>query len=228
LTDQSILASIAQTDDDENVRMAAVQLLTDQSALANIAATARKKEGLAATRLRTVAIERLTSQTLLATIAMTSKSYLRECGEAAVRTLDDQGLLVDVAHNAEEWKTCFLAAKKVVDQSLVQEVYAFVLTDPHCQHWNGWNSFQEEAWERLVDQHVLADIAKSAGNYTFNRGKLYLSKITDQTILADIAQNASHEAVSITALRKLESREIADEIARTSRFNEVRRLLNYR
>jgi tetratricopeptide (TPR) repeat protein len=95
LTDQTFLAQIAKTDPSTWVRRKAVSQLTDQTALADIA-----KSDAEDGQLRVDAIARLADQALLAEIAKTATDW--SIRTTAVRHLTDQAVLAQIAKTDPE------------------------------------------------------------------------------------------------------------------------------
>ena len=115
ITDQSVLAKLAEEDADDSVRKAAVEKLTDQTALAKIA-EANVYD------VRMTAVERLTDQSLLAEVAERLDDFDSVLGAAVVAKLTDQGLLSRVAKTAANPDVAAKAVLKLADQSVLQEV----------------------------------------------------------------------------------------------------------
>jgi len=94
LTDQSILADIAKNDTDSDVRKTAVNKLTDQSILADIAKNDTDSD------VRKTAVYQLTDQSILADIAKNASDS--DVRKTAVYQLTDQSILADIAKNASD------------------------------------------------------------------------------------------------------------------------------
>ena len=213
LTDQSVLYGIAVDDEDFRVCKVAVDRLTGQTHLSDIIKRHKSHN------VRIAATKNLTDQTILADIATNERfssadgllgkgmgdEYPDQVGKFAVHRLTEQPLLLDVAENAVEWRVRLEAAKRVTDQTLVQRVYADIVlggTDSGFEKPE-IRAKRNEAFDRIADQYILANIAKASGNHTFNRGNSAVSRLTDRAIIADVAQTAIHESVRARAERRL-------------------------
>ena len=218
LTDRNLLADIAKTDSDEDVRRKAVGKLTDQNLLADIAKneSGRKlgfpsaffsvapKVGINA-RARILAIKKLTNQNILADIAKTVSD--EEVREAAFGKLTDQKLILDIARNYSDQLVCCMAVEKLIDQKTLADI---AKSHPdqlaRCM-----------AVEKMIDQNILADIAKNDSCLKPARSirfagfmisdeyvrTLAIKKLTGQNILADIAKNESNGHIRKAAVEKL-------------------------
>ena len=114
LTDQPALAKIAAEVKDPYVREAAVTKLTDQSILARIAL--EDKESY----VRMSAARRLTDQSLLAKIAVQDKDA--DVRETAVEKLTDQSLLEKIALEDGNSKVQAAAVQKLTSRSMLERI----------------------------------------------------------------------------------------------------------
>lgn len=218
LTDQSLLAQIAQTDSMWGVRLRAVENtnLNDQTLFAQIAQNDSQHS------VRGGAIRRLSDNALLGKIAKTdSNSTVRG---AATQNLTDQGLLFDIAKtdNSEYVRKCAVENKNFTDEVMLATV---VMTDRD-------GDVAKTAVNRIQDQAILADIALKAT--TLVTGSLKMSssgvqvnvkdvgsavgrsaawKLTDQALIAKVAMNAESIDVRLVAVKKLEDPTLLAEIA---------------
>ena len=94
LTDQAVLAKVAIEDKDADVRKIAIEKLTDQAILAKIAIDA--KDWVISKR----AVEKLADQAILAKIAVDTKDLI--ISEKAVEKLTDQAVLARVMNDAKD------------------------------------------------------------------------------------------------------------------------------
>ncbi|MDM8522209.1 HEAT repeat domain-containing protein [Desulfococcaceae bacterium HSG8] len=104
LTDQNVLADIAENDSDPDVRQVAAEKLTDQKLLADIAQNDSDPD------VRQVAAEKLTDQKVLADIAQNDSDP--DVRKAAAEKVTDQNLLADIAENASDPDIRKAAAEK--------------------------------------------------------------------------------------------------------------------
>ena len=200
-------------DPDPNVRSAAVEKLTDQSILAQIARTDSSP------RVRAVAAGKLTGQELLAKIAKTDPSW-RVCFEA-VQKVTGQTQLADIARTATDSDIRGRAVKRLNDETLLA---AIAKTD------NIW-AVRRAASARLADleslvtvtgQTQLADIARTAADQ--DTRERAVKSLTDQALLAAIAKTAQDPNLRCDALRKLTDRNAVAEIRKLDPEPQVREL----
>jgi len=204
LTNESVLADIAMNDNDEYARWTATKKLTDLTVLESIAKNNYYSD------VRRAAIEKLAEQNVLADIAKNSNSLHAKAGEAAVQKIIEQNLLCDVAKSTADWKVRLAAAEKVTDQALMQTVYADIWENNNV---NGSEALRREAFNKITNQHILADIANRMNNFTFNWGVAAVGRLTEQSLIADVAKNAKNESVRIRAIENLNDKTILTSIA---------------
>jgi len=129
-----------------------VENLTDQALLAGIAQNAVYSDVclVAADRLDDKAL----AQKAYADIALNSEGA--DMRKTAVGKLTDQALLVVVAQNAKYGKIRLMAADRLDDKDLAEEVYVYVAQNSEDQ------DMRKGAVEKLTDHEVLVDIARNA------------------------------------------------------------------
>jgi hypothetical protein len=114
LEDQALLAQVAKTDSDAEVRVRAVTRLTDQALLAQVAKTANDAE------VRRLALINLTDQAVLAQVAGTdTDAGMRR---AAVAILTDQAALAQVAKTDSDAGVRRAAVEKLTDHVAISEI----------------------------------------------------------------------------------------------------------
>jgi len=101
--------------------MAAIQLADQVDAQKVFADIAKNIVGTSIddTVTKDSAIEKLTDQSLL--VDVLKNTFVKE---SALKNLTDQSALEDVAKNAKSWLLRLVAAEKLTDKSLAQEVFA--------------------------------------------------------------------------------------------------------
>jgi len=138
--DQSVLAEIAEKDDDFEIRMIVTGWLADQSALARIALH-DKSAGV-----RGEAVKKLSDQSILATIALHDEMEL--VAADATERLTNQSVLTDIALHGNLY-TRAAAIRKLTDQSLLYNIARY-----------DENTYASEvAAGMLVSQSELIDVA---------------------------------------------------------------------
>ena len=121
LTDQSLLADIAINARNWEIKLAAIEKINeeDQPLLAYIA----KNDGNTSGRVENVAAQKLTDQTLLLEVAKNAKCY--EARISAIEKLDKehpQDVFADIAKTDSDIFACNIALGKLTDQVLLADV----------------------------------------------------------------------------------------------------------
>jgi uncharacterized DUF497 family protein len=171
-------------DSNEYVSEAAVEKVTDQNLLGEIAKTASNGY------VRVAVVEKLSDQNLLAEIARTASDG--DVREAAFKKLSDQNLLAKIAKTASDGDVRSAAVGKLRDQTVFSEI-AKTDTD---------GDFRVAAVNELRDPTLLAEMAKTASDGDV-RGAA-VGKLTDQTLIAEIANTDGDDAVRIAAVKRLD------------------------
>jgi len=265
LTNQDMLTDVAKRGVDHDVSKVAVEKLTSQVLLTDVAKYAEFWD------VRLLAAEKLTDQYLVqevyADIAKNAmkrkivggqpapprnphKGHWQE-GVRMVENLTDQFLLADVAKYANICDVRLLAADKLTDQTLAQEVYTEFAKDN--------NNFYADAYitEKLTNQVLLAGIAKYATsdgqrmlasekltdqtfaqevyvdilknikidtvNYAFVKiGERIVANLTNQDVLADVAKNGKWDDTCREAAEKLTDQALLADVAKYAKDDIVR------
>jgi len=114
LHDQTLLAEVAKTASNWQVRIAAARKIESQPTLIEIANT-DKNSGV-----RQAAVEQINDQAVLAEIARNNKDgYARE---TAVRRLNDQAIISEIARNEKALTVRLTAIGQLEDQVLLSEI----------------------------------------------------------------------------------------------------------
>ena len=184
LTDQTELTQIAMgkgfdTYPITRIRLIALNKLTDQDTVANIARHAK-----CCTGLRTAAVRELTDQNKLISIANIDDldGIFGGVHEVAIEKLSDQDVLIDIAKNGITSSARLLAAEKLINKSIAQEVYY----DIAMNNKDIDDDHEIIAAEKLTDQKLLSDIALNTD--IWNVFEIAVSKLTDLETLADIVK----------------------------------------
>lgn len=208
LTDQTILARIANTKDSkaEYVRIEAADKLDDHDLAQGIYADVAKN-GLDV-RVRMRAAERLhdkkQKQTLIEEICLDtviSSDIWSDC-EREFAQMSKQTAFAAIAINATNSYAAEKAIEKLYDQTLLAEVIK------HTKH----PELQYKAVGKLNDQAVLAAVVSSISEQLARRDAV--EKLTDQSVIADIAKNDMNIGVRRTAVEKLVDQTALAEIVK--------------
>jgi hypothetical protein len=183
LTDPALLARVAMNGRDSSVQLPAVVKLTDQRVLAQIAVESKDPQ------ISKAAFEKLSDQEPLARVAMASDHP--QIARAAFEKLTDPGLLAMVALNGRDSNVQLSAVKKVSDQEvLAQIIWKYSWTNNICQAALG-NLTDQEAMAKIAVQHRSWEVRKAA-----------VGKLTDLTVLAKIAKNEEYREVKEAARKR--------------------------
>ncbi|MCL2632358.1 MAG: hypothetical protein FWD45_04665 [Coriobacteriia bacterium] len=191
LTDQSLLADVARNTYGREVRLAAAKKLTDLELAQEVFADLAKMIGISDIQL------------------------------AAIEQLTDQATLAEVANSISRRDVRISAAEKLSDRYLAQKAYAdiasnIVFTDIASRH-AAYPLF-EQVLERITDQDLLGDVVKNA---FVKFQPMALSRITDQAVLADIARTAFFN-IRIGAVDRLIDQAVLADVAENDSVCEVR------
>ena len=203
IADPAVLTRVALWDNDFAVRKAAVEKLTSQPYLAEVATQSHLSLSSSPTRTREnqdihlQAVRKLTDQVLLTKVALAgSDPYARM---AAVEQLTDQNLLAKVAAEAKEGARIDgraldvreAAFDKVTDQTLLARIAleGKILRD------------RQKAIERLTDQAILTKIALESKGGMLRR--IVVNKLTDQALLAKLAAEDRDGSIREAAFKKV-------------------------
>ncbi|HEY1205238.1 MAG: hypothetical protein ABSH46_11105 [Bryobacteraceae bacterium] len=216
---QKTLASIAKYDKDSDVCAAAVENLTDQAILVDLA-----ENGYYETvRGHAVRNPHLADQAVLARIAKSGSrgagwtSAMETACWAAVGKLTDQALLVEIAKNRNHTARSEAASNRhLTDEALLAEL-ATKDEDSSVRVHAVRNP-------NLTDQALLAHAAKNDENPWVRSSAV--ERLTDQVLLVEIAKNGEEgESVRKAAAEKLNDRSLAQEVnAEIAKDREDRRL----
>ena len=195
LTDQAVLAEVAQSD--PSLREAAAERLTDrvlaQSFLAQIVKAASNNKG--------------------------SAHWIPSAGVSYGPTLakiTDQAILADVAKNAVDEDLRLAAAERITDRALAQSVYAQIAMTATVR------STEKNVCmlANITEQVILADIAKNT--MSFDVSLLACARITDQAVLVDIAKCPGSRSASLAAAERVTSQILLADIVKNAVDHSVR------
>ena len=148
LTDQGELADAAKNAPDWRVRIEALEKLNDQAVLIDISKNDKIEQ------VRKAAVNKITDEKALADIADNDAGFF-VCMEALKR-INSQIILLDLASNGKHISVRFEAAAKLIDEKSAQKAYLEI-----AKKWDNNFQYRQKAIERLSDQAVLLDLAKS-------------------------------------------------------------------
>ncbi|OAM90701.1 WD40 repeat domain-containing protein [Termitidicoccus mucosus] len=209
VTDQALLASLAQNEKaDKLVRAEAGLRLDDQRILAAIAKAGGKdaEERSVLEPLRLKALERLTDQRALADIAKNvageitfeSRKDDQRILEATLERISDQAALADIAMSAHPTFAFPVVLEKITDQ----EALVRLLKN---------NQANDEIVKKLTDQKLLAEIA---GGDDFEHVRMEAAnRLTDPQALFGLARRGKDEGIALAAVKKIADPQMLAEIA---------------
>lgn len=228
-TDQIKLAEIAKNAPLINIRIAAIERLTDQKTIIDVVnywdddwiklhfSDIRKFEILTFYREKRVELlEKLINNNSLVDIAKNSKDWYIRRG--AVKKLTDQKLLIDFAKNDRNYEIRYAAAEKLTDQTIAQNVFVDYIKNTESPY------YQRMAIKKVTDQTLLADVAKNANdNEMIGVCCDAVENLTDQVLLADVAKNAKNKWTCCNAVKKLTDRTLLADVAENANNEGTRR-----
>jgi hypothetical protein len=203
LTDQSVLADLAFNARDSNVRWHATIKLTDLNILMNIA------ENDADPYLRLTAFRKLPEQ--MRSQKMRMDIAVNGCGSSEqaeiIKQLTDQDILTRITADKVMGKLAhkrlfelaILELEQIDDQNILADIAR-----------NENHKAQIHAIKKLTDQTVLADIAIH-GNYRVK--EFAISRLSDQNVLAEIAMNTQDNGNGEAAINRIYDQAMLYKIA---------------
>lgn len=192
ITDETVLSQVAIGDGHYQVYEAAVDLLSNPIALANVAT-----EGRGAWQQ---ALDKLKDQELLLQVAIRGKS--EKARKAAVGKLIDQVNLANLAIASEHYEVRLEAVARLTDEDLL----AGVVRD-------GNGSVAEESVRKIKNPSTLADIARN-GPWQVRKAAAW--QIKDEKLLLDLAKTVKHIDVLEAIAPKLKDQTLLFEIGRAN------------
>ncbi len=198
---QNIYEQAANTDMDWLVRLATVEVLTDQKALANIAYKDKNSD------VRLAAAERLTDQKVLAKIAVnTTDTFVRL---VAIEKLTDQRALAKIAYHEKNGEVLRAAVERLTDQALLTKLVV------------GNTGARDLAVKKLTDQALLK---KFATDFTDSRFQIVvLEALTDQAVLTNLVSNSVYWKIRVAAVRNITDQALLANLAAEDKDYNVRR-----
>jgi hypothetical protein len=201
MTDQRRLAWVAKHDISVAVGVAAVERITDQALLADIART--REAWTIDAAVHHAAVERITDQTLLADLAKT-KGDTRAAGR-----ISDPALLVSLAEAAEAASVREAAVRGIDDQKVL---FRSAKND-------AFPEVRLAAVGRLSDQAMLAELARTSSDIAVRRAAI--GKVTDQTVLGQVARNDASPELRKVAVEAVADPSLLAEIAKADSSSDV-------
>lgn len=208
ITDQAKLRKIASDPTtDANVRVAAVEKLTNQVALTEIVTNGWYWDSSA---VLIAAVEKLTSQTALTKIAC-NDDVSTDIRLVAIEKLTNQTVLTKIASDDnEDCDVRVAAVRKLTDQVGLMKIAMRCVGyfDKQCS-----DKVCLAAIKKITDQARLMTIATNGVNDTLNLAAV--KGITNQAILTKLVDYAPNESVSIAAVKKITNQVTLTKIARS-------------
>ncbi len=191
ITSQIKLAKIARKGQNEYLRRAAINKLTDQATLAKIALN-KNDSGY----LRIPAIVRLKDNAVLEKIVYSQKSTGISVRYNAAEQITDQTMLIKIANSDLVDAVRRRAVRKITDQNVLAGIALY----------NKNSQIREAAVETLQDQKVLGEVALMESSFSGDRSisRTAIQKMTNPAILKKIiSDNYSDWLIKIIAKLRL-------------------------
>jgi len=227
IEDQELLARAVMHESERSVYQPAMERITDQRALLQLALGHRKPPAcrLATEKLdeaallqvarehdkpsvRQFAIERVTDQTVLSEAAINER--LPSVRQAAMERVTDQRVLARIAKNDATWKIRQIAVTRINDQGVLAEIARSDKKD----------LVRQSAVKKLEDQPTLAAIAASDAPESVRQSAV--RNLEDQEIIAEVALQDADWEVRKAAVRRLMHQGLLAEIAQNDDDDDVR------
>jgi uncharacterized DUF497 family protein len=171
---QVVLANIATNSDDYAERMEVTARLTDQVLAQAVYAAVARNEKLTVVDLRKEAVGKLTDQLVLAWVA--KYSNVKEVRAAAFGRLTDQAALADIAMDATDREVRITAIRMLTENNLLKEMARY--TTPLGAH--GTRDLAIRPRRESDDKDVRRVASERIA-------ELHVAAVTDQAKLSDIA-----------------------------------------
>jgi hypothetical protein len=198
--DQMLLASVAATSHDLDIKRAAADKLDEPQAMAAFAKKVSQPDRAGA-ELAGEVMSKTGDRRLLADIAANAASVSVRIEAAAL--LDDQAALADIAKSTRLPDIIPKLVERLTDQAALSSIAKT-------------NATQERVWgpalDKLDDQPLLAALAKDAARHP-NLSAKAAGKLRDQTVLEEIARSALPDAVRKVAIAGLTNQRALADIA---------------
>lgn len=156
VTDQAVLAEVAKTDEETSVRRSAIEKLTSQAVLGDIARTDKDEFS------RKAAVKNLLDKIVLAEIASTDRD--EDVRQAAIAKLTDQSALASVAKTGPSWATRWAATESIEDQLVRTELTNALIAEPLTVYL--WSKFY--VWPFMETKACEKTAREFYGRFTEN------------------------------------------------------------
>ncbi len=199
MTDQGDLAEVARTAANGNVREAAVEKLTDQKALFEIATNeislSEPEEGASKLSVCILAAEYLTDKNLSISVAQ-NKFLNSEIRVAAISSLKDPRVLDGLFKN-------YYNISEEVEEALVFLIEEMADEDELTDAATNLNNEAARlaAVEKITNQETLASIAES--DLAPDVRNAAFEKLTDQELLTEFAMASMDPLLGVAAVKKI-------------------------
>jgi len=202
ITDQAVLAEIAISNDHmTEICKLAAKRVSGQPMLAVVARKAKDNS------IRLAAAEKVTDQAVLAEIVKTDNNS--NICKKVFEKIDDPALLADIAKTTRIDFLRLAATEKITDQAVLAEI---AVKDRSLT-----------AVKKITDQALLASVAKTNPPFGYDAiCKAALERITDQAALADVARTAEVDAIRRAAIIKVADQEVIIDVVRNDKDFFVR------
>ncbi len=216
LTDESVLAQLALSDEDDLVRCHAIEKIVDRNILTQITLTylfglvretaAKRIEDLIKVRL--LAVKKITDQGSLIKIVLGDEDF--SIRRIAAEKITDQNSLIKIALGDEHFSIRRIAAEKITDQNSLIKIAL------------GGEDFSVRriAAKKITDQDTLIKIALE-DDYGSVR-EVAIEKLENQNILTKIAIEDFDEDNALLATQKINIQSSFSKIALQAETNSVR------
>ena len=165
--------------------------------------------------IRLQAVRELDDQKALIEIAKTDSS--RVVREDAVKKINDISVLRDIANNDSEYYVRKEAVKRFRDKiGTIDDESVLIDIAKNDSNYD----VRKEAVKKISDESVLIDIAKNDSEGDVREEAV--KKINDNSVLIDIAKNDSANRVRLAAIKNIDDESLLIDVAKNTSDNNVR------
>jgi hypothetical protein len=206
LTDQAVLAEIARQSPLPDYRVAAIERLEDPSVLAEIATSAGAEGGYLGKPAFEAALARITDQKVIERLATGSGSELAR--QAALAKLTDQEALARIGRGLKDDplsdRSAQLIAENLTDQGALAELATSAVSA----------SMRKAARRELKDQPALAASLEKDPEYDFLETPTEIRRLSDSALLGRLAAQAKNARTREGAVGRVRDAALLARIAK--------------
>ena len=210
ISDEAVLAEIATKAAVRAVRVAAVEKITDDKALIEVVENIEKIDENVT--VICAVLEQITDEDFLIKTALTDIKGLKNgwrIRQAAVYRITDEPTLKKVATSDEHELVRRPTVERITDEAFLMDI---AINDTHAY-------VRKEAINKITDEAFIIDRAIKENDEEVRITAV--RKINDPVVLTDIAKNDSNDHVRKTAVERITNEKILTELSKTEENAEI-------